>query len=160
MLVGPRFDRLLPAAVLLGAAFLVLVDTVARTAARIEIPLGILTALLGAPVFVWLLARGRRGWSMRLEAAGSTSAIPASRSARGIDLAVGRGEVLCLLGPNGAGKTTLFKTLLGLIPAQGGAVLLDGRPLASWSRAEMARRSPTSRRRRSWSSPTPCSTWC
>jgi iron complex transport system permease protein len=63
MLVGPRFDRLLPAAVLMGAAFLVLIDTVARSAARIEIPLGLLTALLGAPVFVWLLARGRRSWS-------------------------------------------------------------------------------------------------
>jgi iron complex transport system permease protein len=63
MLVGPRFDRLLPAAVLMGGAFLVLIDTVARSAARIEIPLGLLTALLGAPVFVWLLARGRRSWS-------------------------------------------------------------------------------------------------
>ena len=63
MLVGPRYDRVLPAATLMGAAFLVLIDTVARTAARIEIPLGLLTALFGAPVFVWLLARGRRMWS-------------------------------------------------------------------------------------------------
>jgi iron complex transport system permease protein len=53
----------LPVALLLGGAFLVLIDTVARTAARIEIPLGLLTAILGAPVFVWLLARGRRMWS-------------------------------------------------------------------------------------------------
>lgn len=59
-LVGPRFDRLLPAAILLGAAFMVAVDTLARTAARIEIPLGVLTAVIGGPVFVWLLARGRR----------------------------------------------------------------------------------------------------
>jgi iron complex transport system permease protein len=63
LLVGPRFDRVLPTAVLMGAAFLVLIDTAARTAARIEIPLGLLTALFGAPVFVWLLARGRRMWS-------------------------------------------------------------------------------------------------
>lgn len=63
LLVGPRYDRMLPAAVLMGSAFLVLIDTVARTAARIEIPLGLLTALFGAPVFVWLLARGRRMWS-------------------------------------------------------------------------------------------------
>jgi iron complex transport system permease protein len=63
LLVGPRFDRVLPASVLMGAAFLVLIDTVARIAARIEIPLGLLTAILGAPVFVWLLARGRRSWS-------------------------------------------------------------------------------------------------
>jgi len=60
LLVGPRFDRLLPASVLLGAAFMVGVDTLARSAARIEIPLGVLTAVIGGPAFVWLLARGRR----------------------------------------------------------------------------------------------------
>jgi iron complex transport system permease protein len=60
LLVGPRFDRLLPAAILLGAAFMVGVDTVARAAARIEIPLGVLTAMIGGPVFVWLLGRSRR----------------------------------------------------------------------------------------------------
>jgi iron complex transport system permease protein len=63
LLVGPRYDRALPASAVMGAAFLVLIDTVARTAASIEIPLGLLTAVLGAPVFVWLLARGRRMWS-------------------------------------------------------------------------------------------------
>jgi iron complex transport system permease protein len=62
MLVGPNFDRLLPAAMLMGAAFLLLVDTLARTIARIETPLGILTAVLGAPFFLWLLARGRNTW--------------------------------------------------------------------------------------------------
>lgn len=56
-----------------------------------------------------------------------------------IDLAVERGEVLCLLGPNGAGKTTLFKTMLGLVPALGGEVLLQDRPLAVLTRAEIAR---------------------
>jgi iron complex transport system permease protein len=60
LLVGPRFDRLLPASILLGAAFMVGVDTLARSAARIEIPLGVLTAAIGGPIFVWLLARRRR----------------------------------------------------------------------------------------------------
>ena len=60
LLVGPRFDRLLPASILLGAAFMVGVDTLARTAARIELPLGVLTAVIGGPVFIWLLASGRR----------------------------------------------------------------------------------------------------
>jgi len=60
LLVGPRFDRLLPASILLGAAFMVGVDTLARSAARIEIPLGVLTAIIGGPAFVWLLARNRR----------------------------------------------------------------------------------------------------
>jgi len=58
---------------------------------------------------------------------------------RGVSLALDAGEVLCLLGPNGSGKTTLFKTLLGLLPAQGGEVLLDGAALASRSRDEVAR---------------------
>jgi iron complex transport system permease protein len=53
---------LLPASLLLGGAFLLLVDTVARVAFPIEIPIGILTAIIGAPFFVFLLARGRRGW--------------------------------------------------------------------------------------------------
>jgi iron complex transport system permease protein len=63
LLVGPNFDRLLPAAMLMGASYLLLVDTLARVLARIEVPLGILTAVLGAPFFLWLLARGREGWS-------------------------------------------------------------------------------------------------
>ncbi len=63
MIVGPNFDRLLPVAMLLGAGYLLLVDTLARTMAQVETPLGILTAILGAPFFLWLLARGRQGWS-------------------------------------------------------------------------------------------------
>ena len=62
MMVGPNFNRLLPASMLLGAAFLLVVDTIARSLARVETPIGILTAVLGAPFFLWLLARGRRTW--------------------------------------------------------------------------------------------------
>ena len=59
MLVGPAFSRLLPMSLALGGGYLVLVDTLARSLARIEIPLGILTAIVGAPFFIWLLWRGR-----------------------------------------------------------------------------------------------------
>ncbi|MCC0048442.1 MAG: iron ABC transporter permease [Rhodobiaceae bacterium] len=62
MLVGPNFDRLLPASMLLGAGYLLGVDTLARTMSQVETPLGILTAFVGAPFFLWLLARGRHGW--------------------------------------------------------------------------------------------------
>lgn len=58
---------------------------------------------------------------------------------RDVTLQVRAGEVVALLGPNGGGKTTLLKTLLGLLPPQGGAVLLDGRPLAALSVRERAR---------------------
>lgn len=64
MLVGPDHRRLLPAAALLGAGYMVLVDNVARTLTASEIPLGVLTALIGAPVFAWLLRRTQaRGWA-------------------------------------------------------------------------------------------------
>lgn len=63
MLVGPDFSRLLPATMLMGASYLVLVDTLARSIGRIEVPIGILTAVVGAPFFLWLLWRGRHGWS-------------------------------------------------------------------------------------------------
>lgn len=63
MIVGPNFATLLPASILLGAGYMVIVDTLARTIATVEVPLGILTAIIGAPVFIWLLARGRRSWA-------------------------------------------------------------------------------------------------
>lgn len=62
LVVGPAFARVAPAAALGGGAFLLLVDTVARGVSDVEIPLGVLTALVGTPVFLWLLATSRRGW--------------------------------------------------------------------------------------------------
>lgn len=62
LLTGPRFDRLLPASILGGAGFMVLVDTLARMMARQEVPLGILTAVLGAPIFILLLTRSASQW--------------------------------------------------------------------------------------------------
>lgn len=62
MLVGPDFRALFPVSVLLGSAFLLGVDTLARSVARIEIPLGVITAFVGTPIFVWLLATARRRW--------------------------------------------------------------------------------------------------
>ena len=63
MIVGPAFGVLLPAAALLGAGYMLAVDTLARTITASEVPLGILTAVVGAPFFLWLLARGRRAWA-------------------------------------------------------------------------------------------------
>jgi iron complex transport system permease protein len=59
-LVGVQHRRLIPASALLGAAFLVACDVLARTVpARSEIPLGVVTGIIGAPVFLLLLARSR-----------------------------------------------------------------------------------------------------
>ncbi len=59
MWVGPDHRFLLPVSFLLGATYLITIDTVARTVTAGEIPLGVLTALLGAPVFFLLLRRNR-----------------------------------------------------------------------------------------------------
>jgi iron complex transport system permease protein len=62
LIVGPGFGRLLPLAMLLGAGFLLAVDTLCRTLATIEVPPGVLTALIGTPFFLWLFAVSRRRW--------------------------------------------------------------------------------------------------
>jgi iron complex transport system permease protein len=62
LLVGPDFGRLLPLSMLLGAAFLLAVDTLCRTLASIEVPPGVLTAIIGTPFFLWLFALSRRPW--------------------------------------------------------------------------------------------------
>ncbi len=56
----------------------------------------------------------------------------------GLQLQLQAGEVVALLGANGSGKTTLLKTLLGLLPALAGEVLLCGRPLAALAARERA----------------------
>ena len=62
-LVGPDFARLLPTSAILGGSYLLFIDTLARTAVSTEIPLGILTAVIGTPFFIWLLAGMQRTWS-------------------------------------------------------------------------------------------------
>ncbi|MBO4317730.1 MAG: iron ABC transporter permease [Mailhella sp.] len=57
LLVGPNHSRLLPASVLLGAMFMTLMDLLARTLLATEIPVGVLTALVGAPFFMFLFHR-------------------------------------------------------------------------------------------------------
>ena len=58
ILFGYDYRKLLPSCALSGAAFLILVDTIARTVTTAEIPLGILTSFVGAPVFLYLILSG------------------------------------------------------------------------------------------------------
>lgn len=62
MVVGPNYRHLLPASLFIGAIFLLIVDNVSRLVLQVEIPLGILTSIIGAPCFIFLLLRGKRGW--------------------------------------------------------------------------------------------------
>ncbi|MCB1406654.1 MAG: LPS export ABC transporter ATP-binding protein [Rhodobacteraceae bacterium] len=59
---------------------------------------------------------------------------------RGIDLSLDRGEVVALLGPNGSGKTTCFYCVAGLVPADGGRVIIDGTDVSGWPMYRRARR--------------------
>jgi iron complex transport system permease protein len=58
-LAGPEFSRLLPLAALIGAGFMVVIDTAARVLSPSELPPGVLTAVVGTPLFIVLLARTR-----------------------------------------------------------------------------------------------------
>ncbi len=62
MMVGQDHRRLAPAAIFFGGGFLTLCDTLARTMiAPVEIPVGVITSLLGGPFFLWLLLGGQGG---------------------------------------------------------------------------------------------------
>jgi len=58
----------------------------------------------------------------------------------GLSMTAPAGRLTAVLGPNGSGKTTLLKVLVGLLAPSSGQVRLAGRPLASWPRADLARR--------------------
>jgi iron complex transport system permease protein len=65
LLIGPDHFRLLPIAGLIGAIFLILADTLARTViSPSELPVGILTAFVGGPVFLFLLRRNKREYAL------------------------------------------------------------------------------------------------
>ena len=62
-LAGANHRRLMPVSFLVGAAFMVAVDSIARSSASVEIPVGIITAVLGAPFFIWIMKRSTvRAW--------------------------------------------------------------------------------------------------
>ncbi len=62
LLVGPNYRYLIPVSTLLGASFLLVVDDLSRMLSVTEIPTGIVTSILGAPLFLYLLFHTRKGW--------------------------------------------------------------------------------------------------
>jgi iron complex transport system permease protein len=64
MLVGPDHRRLLPAAAMLGGIFVLAIDDVTRTLIRTEVPIGVLTTLIGTPfIAVLFWKKQTRGWN-------------------------------------------------------------------------------------------------
>ncbi|WP_245592104.1 FecCD family ABC transporter permease [Clostridiisalibacter paucivorans] len=62
MLVGPNFKKLIPTSILIGGSFLLFVDDLARCIGSLEIPLGVLTSIIGAPFFIYLMLNVKKGW--------------------------------------------------------------------------------------------------
>lgn len=63
MAVGPSHRLLLPLSAIIGGAFLLLADAVSRLALSVEIPIGILTSLIGIPIFIIVLKNARAAWN-------------------------------------------------------------------------------------------------
>ena len=64
MLSGPDHENLIPVSALTGGIFFLIIDTIGRSVSAQEIPLGILTALIGAPLFIILLIRSKGEWNL------------------------------------------------------------------------------------------------
>lgn len=62
-LVGPNYKTLLPVCGILGASFLLIVDNIARCAWAVELPIGVLTSLMGVPFFIIIFKRKTKGWA-------------------------------------------------------------------------------------------------
>jgi iron complex transport system ATP-binding protein len=78
--------------------------------------------------------------SALLEARGLSASYGATPALDGLDAAIGRGELVALLGENGSGKSTFLRVIARIVPAGGGELLLEGRPLAGFPRRATARR--------------------
>ena len=61
-IVGANYKSLLPASIVLGSGYLLIVDDISRLASTVEVPIGILTALLGVPFFLFIFKRNMQGW--------------------------------------------------------------------------------------------------
>ena len=61
-LYGPNYKILLPTSFIIGGLYMLLVDDLARCVFPVEVPLGILTSLIGIPFFAYLLINVRKGW--------------------------------------------------------------------------------------------------
>jgi len=76
---------------------------------------------------------------LAVEARGLCAGYDSDDVLRGLDLELRPGELLGVLGPNGSGKSTLVRALTGIVPLRQGHVAIDGRPLETYSRRELAR---------------------
>ena len=160
LLTGHNHQQLLPMAMCTGAILLLLTDTLARSIGTTEIPLGILTAFVGAPFFLFLLLRGVAS-DFACRPSCVSGLLPPSGAYATCPSPCRKGTICCLLGANGCGKTTLMRSILGVIPLLKGEILLDSLPCCRHSAIASARRLlPGCRRRTTAFLLLVCWIWC
>ncbi len=144
---GPDHRFLLPMSAMIGAIFLIIADTLARTLlSPTELPVGIITAFCGAPFFLYLLRRKKdmkRGVGMnmiQLRAEELVFSYNHKPILDGVNLELRPGEMVGLVGPNGAGKSTLVNLLSRALMPQRGHVWLNDHTLDQLSPEYVARR--------------------
>lgn len=62
MIVGPDFRKLIPASLSLGICYLLVIDDLCRTLTASEIPIGVITGIIGAPLFIYFIYKGKVSW--------------------------------------------------------------------------------------------------
>ena len=147
---GPGHRLLLPMSLLVGGAFLVLADLLARTALapgrtadRRRDLVRRRAVLPGHPA-----RDAGAGPVSAVKAAGVRVALDRKPILRGVDIAVAAGAWHAVLGPNGAGKSTLLKAVVGILPYEGD-IRVGGEEVAKLSAKHAPASSPTSRSSRS-----------
>ena len=139
MLCGQNNRAVIPVSLLLGSALMIVIDTLARSLSASEIPISILTAIIGAPLLYRAAAPDGRGTMISVENATFTYPGATSPILRNVSFEVPERSLLAILGPNGAGKTTLLRTMIGLQKWDSGRTLIDGTPISSMSTRALGR---------------------
>ena len=141
LIVGPDHRRLVPSAALAGAAFLVVADCLARSVLKDrEIPIGVVTALSGGPLFLMLLRKHKTAWGIEMLSVANLHAGYGEKSAlQDVTLTVAPDEFLGVLGPNGSGKTTLLRAMRGSLKPRRGYVQLYDRDVRTIDVRSLAR---------------------
>ena len=128
MCVGPNNTKLIPTAGLMGGIFLLLVDTATRTLSVTEMPVSILTGLIGAPFYIIKV----ENLNFRYDSKGR-------QILNNVNLKLEEGEVMTILGPNGAGKSTLLNCIATLLEPEEGTIELCGKDAKTLKPKEVAK---------------------
>ncbi len=125
LVVGPKHSRLLLPSALFGGLLLLASDTVSRILLPSgELPVGIITSLLGVPLFIYLLRKGR----YRLQ----------HQVFENLNLTLPSGKFIALTGPNGSGKSTLLRFIYKQLKPNEGAVFVDGTDIEKLTQRQLA----------------------